>query len=132
MAAVKLSKDFDWVRFKTSVFYASGSGDPGRGRARGFDAIEDFPEFAGGIFSLWNREGIRLTGAGGPLHPPNSLLPSLRSNKDEGQANFVNPGILLINAGSNLELTPKLRAFANVNYLKFERPGALAFLLFTA
>jgi hypothetical protein len=132
MAALELSKDFDWVRFKTSVFYASGSGDPRRGRARGFDAIEDFPEFAGGIFSLWNREGIRLTGAGVTLTPPNSLLPSLRSNKDEGQANFVNPGILLINAGSNLELTPKLRAFVNVNYLKFERTEPLELLLFQA
>lgn len=63
------------------------------------------------------------------MRPPNSLLPSLRSNKDEGQANFVNPGILLVNAGTNLELTPKLRAFVNVNYLKFERTEPLELLL---
>jgi hypothetical protein len=132
MAALELSKDVDWVRFKTSVFYASGSGDPRSGRARGFDAIEDFPEFAGGIFSLWNREGIRLTGAGVTLTPPNSLLPSLRSNKDEGQANFVNPGIFLVNASTNLELTPKLRGFVNVNYLRFERTEPLELLLFQA
>ena len=53
-----------------------------------------FPEFAGGIFSFWNRESIRLTGSGVALNPGDSLLPDLRSNKDEGQANFVNPGIL--------------------------------------
>lgn len=132
MAAVELSMDKDWMRFKTSAFYASGSGDPRGGRARGFDAIEDFPEFAGGIFSLWDREGIRLTGAGVTLTPPNSLLPSLRSNKDEGQANFVNPGLLLINAGANFEVTPKLRTFVNVNYLKFERTEPLELLLFQA
>ena len=132
MAAVELSVDKDWMRFKTSAFYASGSGDPRGGRARGFDAIEDFPEFAGGIFSLWNREGIRLTGAGVTLTPPNSLLPSLRSNKDEGQANFVNPGILLVNTGANFEVTPKLRTFVNVNYLKFERTESLELLLFQA
>jgi hypothetical protein len=132
MAALELSKDFDWVRLKTSAFYASGSGDPRSGRARGFDAIEDFPEFAGGIFSLWNREGIRLTGAGVTLTPPNSLLPSLRSNKDEGQANFVNPGIFLANAGADFDLTPKLRVFANVNYLRFERTEPLELLLFQA
>jgi hypothetical protein len=130
MAALELSVDKDWARFKSSVFYASGSADPRGGRARGFDAIEDFPEFAGGIFSLWNREGIRLTGSGVTLTPPNSLLPSLRSNKDEGQANFVNPGILLVNAGANFDLTPKLRSFVNVNYLRFERTEPLELLLF--
>ena len=131
-AALELSKDVDWIRFKASALYASGSADPRSGRARGFDSIDEFPEFAGGIFSLWNREGIRLTGAGVTLTPPNSILPDLRSNKDEGQANFVNPGILLVNAGTNIELTPKIRAFVNVNYLKFERTEPLELLLFQA
>ena len=81
---------------------------------------------------MWNREGIRLTGAGVLLTPPNSLLPSLRSSKDEGQANFVNPGIFLVNAGTNLDITPKLRGFVNVNYLKFERTEPLELLLFQA
>jgi hypothetical protein len=132
MAALELSLDKDWARFKSSIFYASGSANPRSGRARGFDAIEDFPEFAGGIFSLWNREGIRLTGAGVTLTPPNSLLPSLRSNKVEGQANFVNPGIFLANVGVNLDVTPKLRSFVNVNYLRFERTEPLELLLFQA
>lgn len=132
MAAVEASVDKDWIRFKGSLFYASGSADPRSGHARGFDAIEDFPEFAGGIFSLWNREGIRLTGAGVNLTSPDSLLPSLRSNKDEGQANFVNPGIFLANLGTDFDLTPKLRGFVNVNYLRFERTEALELLLFQA
>ena len=112
--------DKDWFRIKGSVFYASGSRNPSSSRARGFDSIDDFPEFAGGIFSLWNRESIRLTGSGVELNPGNSLLPDLRSNKDEGQANFVNPGILLTNLGADFDITPKLRGFANVNYLRFE------------
>lgn len=128
--AAELSYDKDWARFKVSAMYASGSANPRSGRARGFDSIEDFPEFAGGIFSLWNREGIRLTGTGVTLTPPNSILPDLRSSKDEGQANFVNPGIFLINAGTNLDLTPKLRAFVNLNYLQFMRTEPLELLLF--
>ena len=132
MAAVETSVDKDWIRFKGSLFYASGSADPRGGRARGFDAIEDFPEFAGGIFSLWNREGIRLLGTGVNLTSPDSLLPSLRSNKDEGQANFVNPGIFLANLGTDFDLTPKLRGFVNVNYLRFERTESLELLLFQA
>jgi hypothetical protein len=132
MAALELSVDKDWIRFKGSAFYASGSANPRSGEARGFDAIEDFPEFAGGIFSLWNREGIRLTGAGVNLTSPDSLLPSLRSDKDEGQANFVNPGIFLANLGTDFDLTPKLRGFVNVNYLRFEDTEPLELLLFQA
>jgi hypothetical protein len=130
MAAVEASVDKDWIRFKGSLFYASGSANPESGHARGFDAIEDFPEFAGGIFSLWNREGIRLTGTDVGLTSPDSLLPSLRSDKDEGQANFVNPGIFLANLGTDFDFTPKLRGFVNVNYLRFMRTEPLELLLF--
>jgi hypothetical protein len=130
MAAAELSVDKDWMRFKGSVFYASGDAKPRDGRARGFDSILDFPNFAGGIFSLWNREGIRLTGTGVALTPPNSLLPDLRSSKDEGQANFVNPGIFLVHAGADFDLTPKLRSLVNVSFLRFERTEPLELLLF--
>jgi hypothetical protein len=130
MAALELSYDKDWFRIKSSAFYASGSANPSSSRARGFDSIDDFPEFAGGIFSLWNRESIRLTGSGVALNPGDSLLPDLRSNKDEGQANFVNPGIFLANIGAEFDLTPKLRGFANVNYLRFERTETLEQILF--
>jgi hypothetical protein len=130
MAALELSYDKDWFRIKSSVFYASGSANPASSRARGFDSIDDFPEFAGGIFSFWNRESIRLTGSGVALNSGDSLLPDLRSNKDEGQANFVNPGIFLANIGADVDLTPKLRGFANVNYLRFERTETLEQILF--
>ncbi|HEX4003526.1 MAG TPA: carboxypeptidase-like regulatory domain-containing protein [Candidatus Acidoferrales bacterium] len=129
-AAAELSVDKDWARFKISSLYASGSGDPRSGRATGFDSIDDFPEFAGGIFSLWNREGIRLTGSGVLLTPADSILPDLRSSKYEGQSNFVNPGIFLLNAGTDLDLTPKLRGFVNVSYLQFMRTEPLQLLLF--
>ena len=129
MAAAEVSYDRNWVRYRVSGFYASGDANPRDNRARGFDSILDLPSFAGGLFSFWNREQIRLTGSGVSLTPPGSLLPSLRSNKEEGQANFVNPGIFLVNAGADFDLTPKLRAFANVNYLRFDRTEPLAFVL---
>jgi len=131
-AIAELSIDYDWLRLKSSFLYASGDADPRDGRARGFDAIVEFPVFAGGPFSLWNREGIRLTGTGVGLVQPNGILPSLRTNKDEGQANFVNPGLWLVNAGADIELTPKLRSFVNVNYLRFDRTESLELLLFQA
>jgi hypothetical protein len=57
-------------------------------------------------------------------------LPSLRANKEEGQANFVNPGIFILNAGADFDLTPKLKALVNVNYLRFERTAPIELLLF--
>ncbi len=132
MAALEVSVDRDWFRLKGSLFYASGSANPSSGHARGFDSIDDFPEFAGGIFSLWNRESIRLTGSGVALNSGNSLLPDLRSSKDEGQANFVNPGIFLANVGANFDITPKLRGFVNVDYLRFEHTETLEQILFQA
>jgi len=130
MAAVELSLDRDWIRYRISSFYSSGDNNPRNGRANGFDAIVDLPSFAGGLFSFWNREAIRLTGSGVALTTDGSLLPNMRSNKNEGQANFVNPGIFLVNAGTDIDITPKLKGFVNFNYLRFMRTEPLEFVLF--
>jgi hypothetical protein len=132
LAAAELSYDRDWVRYRVSTFYTSGDANSRDGRARGFDSIVDLDSFAGGLFSFWNREGFRLTGSGVLLTTPGSLIPSLRSSKDEGQANFVNPGIFLVNAGADFDITPKLKGFANANFLRFERTEALEDILFQA
>ncbi len=130
MAAVELSLDRDWIRYRVSTFYSSGDANPRDGRARGFDSIVDLPNFAGGMFSFWNREAIRLTGSGVALTTEGSLLPSMRSSKEEGQANFVNPGIFLVNAGADFDITPKLKGFANFNYLRFMRTEPMEYVLF--
>ena len=130
MAAVELSLDKDWLRYRLSFFYASGDKNPRDGTARGFDTIFDNPNFGGGIFSFFNREGIRLTGTGVALDNEGSLVPDLRTSKIEGQANFVNPGIFLYNAGVDIDVTPKLRGFVNLNLLRFARTEPLELLLF--
>ena len=123
MAALELSTDQDWMRFKASVFWASGDRDPRDDAGEGFDAILDRPAFAGGPFSYWNAQGIRLLGVG--LVQRQSLLPSLRSSKIEGQANFVNPGLWLFNAGYDAELTPQLKTILNISYLRFAYTASL-------
>jgi hypothetical protein len=130
MAAAELSVDHNWVRLKASAFWASGDDDPLDGQARGFDSIYDAPNFAGGPFSFWNRSAIALTQTGVLLKAPGSLLPDLRSNKFEGQASFVNPGVLLLGLGLDAEITPKLKGVLNANYLRFDKTGALDLLLF--
>lgn len=130
MAAVELSLDKDWLRYKGSFFWASGDDDVNDGRGRGFDSVLDAPVFAGGPFSLWNRQGLRLTQTGTGLVSPISLLPDLRTNKDEGQQNFVNPGIFIVQGGVDAELTPKLRAFTTLSALSFHHTAPLEALLF--
>jgi hypothetical protein len=129
LAAVELSRDHDWLRYRVSALYASGDDTPRDGTARGFSAIVDAESFAGGEFSFFNREGVRLTGTGAALTSGDSFLPDLRSSKDEGQSNFVNPGLYLYNAGADAKLLPTLRLSANVNFLQFARTQPLIFLL---
>lgn len=130
MAAVEASVDRDYLRFRGSFFWAQGDQNPTDSQANGFDAIFDDPNFVGGQFSFWNRNGIRLTQTGVGLVQPNSILPSLRSSKIEGQANFVNPGIYIYNAGIDVEVTQRLKAIFNVNYLRFHRTESLEYVLF--
>src|SRR5262249_1671784 len=55
MAALELSYDRDYVRYKTSVFYASGDKNVKGGTATGFDSVVDNVNFTGGPFSYWVR-----------------------------------------------------------------------------
>jgi len=56
----------------------------------------------------------------------------MRTDKFEGQANFVNPGIFLVNAGADFDITPKLKGFANYNFLRFMQTEPLEYVLFQA
>lgn len=117
MAALEVSYDRDWVRYKGSFYYASGDHNPEDGTATGFDTILDNPNFSGGPFSYWARQGFNLGGTSVNLKQRNSLVPNLRSSKTEGQANFVNPGVFIFGLGAEIEVTPKLRSFINANYI---------------
>jgi hypothetical protein len=130
MAAAEASIDKDFQRFRASFFFASGDKNPTDDKAMGFDSILDDPNFVGGQFSFWNRVGIPLAGTAVGLVQPLSLLPSLRSSKTQGQANFVNPGIFITNVGYDLELTQRIKAVFNFNYLRFHRTEPLEYLLF--
>jgi len=130
MAAVEVSYDRDWWRPRIGYFHASGDDDPTDRDARGFAAIFDNPNFAGGGFSFWNRMGIPLAGAGVALTSRGSLLPSLQSSKEEGQPNFVNPGLHLLSLGVDVEITPKLRSVVTANVLRFDTTEVLELLLF--
>jgi hypothetical protein len=123
MAALELSYDVDWKRYKISALYASGDSNPLNGMANGFDTIVDQPVFAGGPFSYWNVQAIGLLGV--RLVNRLSPFPDLTPSKTEGQANFVNPGIWIFNAAFDAEVTPKIKLILNGNYLRFANTAPL-------
>jgi hypothetical protein len=129
MGALELSYDRDWLRYKLSFLYASGEGNLQSHNASGFDTIFDNPDFAGTAMSFWGRQSIKLTGTAVNLKGRFSLVPDLRSSKDQGQANFINPGLLLYNAGLVAKLTPKLVGEFNFNFMQFDKVGALEQIL---
>lgn len=123
MAALELSYDIDWLRPRLFGLYASGDDDARDDKAEGFDAILDAPAFAGGEFSFFNAQGIRLLGVN--LTSPGSLFADLSTSKTEGKSNFVNPGLLLLGGALDLELTPKWRAAIGTSYLQFVETAVL-------
>lgn len=131
MAALEISVDTDWMRHKFTMFYASGDDNASDGKATGWDSIVDNPNFIGGPFSYWQRQGPNLGGTAVALKQRLSLIPNLRSNKNLGQSSFVNPGIFIVGIGEEWEVTPKMRFFANLNYLMFMETDAIATALVT-
>jgi hypothetical protein len=132
MGALEISYDHDWARYKASFFYASGDANATDGKATGFDTIVDNPNFTGGPFSFWTRQGFNLGGTMVNLKNSSGLVPDLRSSKAEGQANFVNPGIYIFGLGAEFDVTPKLRTFLNANYLLFAQTDPIETALLTS
>src|SRR5439155_24831171 len=76
----------------------------------------------------WKRQQIKMFGV--ELVNRFSLVPDLRATKTEGQQNFVNPGLQLINFGMDAEVTQKLRLIGNVNFLWFNQTEVLKTFVF--
>jgi hypothetical protein len=119
--AAEVSKDFDWIRLRAQLAYASGDDDPFDDKSQGFDAIFENPIFAGADTSYWVRQNVPLVGGGGvTLATRNGMLPNLRSSKEQGQSNFENPGLRLLGIGGDFDITPLHRVSFNLNELWFD------------
>jgi hypothetical protein len=126
MAAIELSRDADWLRYRFSAMYASGDDAADASVASGFDAITDNPNLAGGQFMFWTQQATKIDGLPGTrlLSEKFTLLPSLRS-KFTDRANFVNPGVMLVNGGIDMRVSPQLKVVTNVSMLQFADASVL-------
>jgi hypothetical protein len=121
MAFAQGAYPINWLNPRFAVAYASGDDDPNDNTAHGFDSVFDNTAFGGGQFSYLFGEKIQL-GAITVLRG-NSVFPSLRGANATSQ--FVNPGVLALNPGIDLTLTPKVLFEANYNYLRFDDTSSL-------
>lgn len=126
---LELSVDHDWVRYRISFLHSSGDGEPEDGEGTGFDAIFPNPNFVGGRNTYWIAQAIPLAGTGVQMVNQDSVFPSLRSSKIQGQANFVNPGINIFNFGMDLNLTQTIRSTVNLSKLSFDETEPLELVL---
>jgi hypothetical protein len=127
-AALEVSYDFDWWRVRLYGMYSSGDDDPTDGTGEGFDAIMDFANFAGGENTFWMRQQVQLIGVG--LTTRFSFLNDLTTSRQQGQANFVNPGLILLGGAVNYDLTPTLRGQTGYNAYWFDHTEVLEEYLF--
>jgi hypothetical protein len=128
-AAAELSRDFDWLRVRATGMVSTGDSDPFDDKSTGFDAIFENPQIAGADTSFWIRQAVPLIGGGGvSLSNRNGWLPSLRSSKDHGQSNFVNPGMIFFGLGADADVLPQLRVSANISKLSFQNTSSIEVL----
>ncbi len=128
--AIEASYDKDWMRFRLSGAVQSGDSDPYNNTEAGYDAVFENPIFAGADTSYWIRQTIPFAGGGRAVavNGRNGILNNLRSSKEQGQSNFNNPGLMLLGAGADFDLTPEFRISANANHLWFEDTATLEVL----
>ena len=127
MAAVEIAVPDNWRRYVFSGLYASGDDDPFDGKGKGFDSVFDNPNFAGGAFGYFHRQAINagnIGGAGVNLVNTNSFYPNLRT-KANNAPNSVNPGLIILHAGCEADLSNYWAVNFNASYLHFADTGVL-------
>src|SRR5437762_396823 len=82
-------------------------------------------------FSFFVHQGFNLGGTSVNFKQRDSLVIDLRTSKSEGQSNFVNPGTIILGYGNDADITPKLKAFLNVNYIWMAETAVIRDVLFT-
>ena len=122
MGLVDIEYPLDNWRFRAGYVYTSGDSNPFDKHDSGFDSISDAVTLFGGPLSYFVGENIKF--GNGDFVRANSFYSSLRGLNN--QANYVNPGMQLINTGVDTIFTRRVQMALNVNYYLFNELGAYA------
>ena len=122
MGLADLEYPLDFVKFRLGYSYVSGDSNPNDRTDHGFDSISDAVQLFGGPISYFVGEDIKF--GGGDLVRANSFYPSFRNGNQ--QANYVNPGLQLMNAGMDVTFSPRVQMALNGNFTRFNDTGSFA------
>jgi hypothetical protein len=106
LTGIEIAYPLNFLNYRGAVFYTSGDGDPNDNAANGFASINE-------AINLFGAGNSFLIG-GNAFTNANSFIPA-----NQGVSTFVNPGILLLNAGLDIVFTPKLFFTSNANFAQF-------------
>ncbi len=106
-AAAEPSRDFDWIRVRGSALYRSGDNDPYDGKATGFDAIFENPQFAGADTSYWIRQAMPLSAAAAWRCPGATACSACARRRTRASRTSTIPGSMLLGVGADFDLTPR-------------------------
>lgn len=113
LAGAEFEYPTNWLTYRAGAFMASGDSDPTDDTAGGFDSINDGINLFGGANSF-------VIGGGAAFGTrPNSFIPSLRAIPN--RSNFINPGMLVANAGLDAVVTPKMLLQLDFNFFQFNQ-----------
>jgi hypothetical protein len=115
-----LEYPLDFVKFRVGYAYVSGDGNTKDNKDTGFDSISDSVTLFGGPISYFVGEDIKF--GTGDFVRANSFYTSLRG--PNGQANYLNPGLQLLNGGMDVTVSPRIQMAFNANYTRFNTLGA--------
>ena len=88
--------------------------------------------FSSAVHSAFTvHQAFNLAGTAVNFKQRDSLVPDFRTSKIEGQSNFVNPGVFIFGYGLDADVTPKLKAFVNVNHIQTIHTEVTQQVLFT-
>ncbi|MHB2016191.1 MAG: hypothetical protein ACYCW6_04515 [Candidatus Xenobia bacterium] len=129
MGFVKIDYPINYWKPHAAFLLATGDSTvPGPGQtASGWDSINDATNFFGGQFSFFEGNNIvgQFKGTNIFLSRANSVIPSLRNGNQT--PSFVNPGLVALNLGVDVQLHPKVTMFTNYNTFAFQAgPGSFA------
>jgi hypothetical protein len=121
-SVLDLEYPFDFWKFRVGYVYASGESSKSAATSKtdtGFDAISDAVQLFGGPIDYWVGEDVKF--GKGDFVRANSLFPSLRGAN--AQANYINPGIQMVNTGFDVTVTPRVFLSFNANWFYFNQLG---------
>jgi hypothetical protein len=115
-----LEYPLDYWKFRFGYVYASGDGNPNDKTDTGFDSISDAVNLFGGPISFFVGENIKF--GKNDYKRANSFFDDFRGFNN--QANYVNPGLQLVNGGLDTTITPRVTLSLNANWIYYNKPGA--------